>query len=291
LNVLIQYYQIKMFFMKTIIVPIDFSPISLNAAGYAAEMARSISADLSLFHICLLPITTYGDVPFPIENMDSSLSSAEDKILQVKNDLAIRTGGKVKIDTEVRVAATVTGELANYCSSKKPYAVVMGTQGTSAIERIFFGSNTINAMKHLAWPVIVVPPEAKFTAIKRIGLACDLKKVDANLPFSQIKSLVTQFNADLYILHINPEGSKGYTADKTVETRALQNMLCDLHPAYRFIDYEDIETGLEEFAMTNKLDLLITVPKRHNIIDQIFHKSHSKKLVMHTHMPVVAIHN
>jgi len=277
--------------MKTIIVPTDFSPISINAANYAAEMARSINADLSLLHICLLPITTYGEVPFPLENMDSSLSSAEDKILQVKNDLTRKTGGKVKIDTEVRTAATVTGELVNYCELKKPYVIVMGTQGTSAVERIFFGSNTIYAMRHMAWPVIVVPPEAKFNKIKKIGLACDLKKVDENVPFSQIKSLVSQFGAELFILHINPEGEKGYTAEKTVETRSIQNLLYDLHPVYRFIDYDDIETGLEEFAATNKLDLLITVPKRHNIIDKIFHKSHSKKLMLHTHVPVMAIHD
>jgi nucleotide-binding universal stress UspA family protein len=276
--------------MKTIVVPIDFSPISLNAASYAGEMARSINADLSLLHICLLPVA-HSEVPYPLENMDSLMTDAEKEIQRVKNDLLLKTGGKVKIDADVRMATTVTGELTNYCSLRKPYAVVMGTQGNSAVERIFFGSNTINAMKHLAWPVIVVPPEAKFTRIKKIGLACDLKKVDGNLPFSQIKSLVTQFNAELYILHINPEGNKGYTAEKTMETRALQNMLCDLHPVYRFIDYDDIETGLEEFAVANKLDLLITVPKRHNIIDKIFHKSHSKKLVLHTHMPVVAIHN
>jgi nucleotide-binding universal stress UspA family protein len=277
--------------MKTIIVPTDFSPISLNAANYAAEMARSINSDLSLFHICLLPITTYGDVPYPIENMDSSLSSAEEKIFEVKMDLAKKTGGKVKIDTDVRVAATVTGELANYCKEKKPYAVVMGTQGTSAVERIFFGSNTINAMKHLSWPVFVVPPEAKFTTIKKIGLACDLKNVDETVPFSQIKSLVNQFNAELYILHINAEGDKGFTTEKTIESRSLQDMLDYLHPVYRFLDYDDIENGLEEFAETNQLDLLITIPKRHNIIDKIFHKSHSKKLVMHTHVPVIAIHD
>jgi nucleotide-binding universal stress UspA family protein len=277
--------------MKTIIVPTDFSSISLNAGNYAAELARSINAELSLFHICLLPITTYGEVPSVIENMDSSLSSAEEKILEVKYDLEKKSGGLVKIDTEVRVAATIAGELANYCKQKEPYVVVMGTQGTSAVERIFFGSNTVHAMKHLAWPVIVVPPEAKFTNIKKIGLACDLKKVDESVPFSQIRSLVTQFNAELFILHINPEGDKGYTAEKTVESRALQNMLVDLHPIYRFIDYDDIENGLEEFAVTNKLDLLITVPKRHNIIDNIFHKSHSKKLVMHTHVPVMAIHD
>jgi hypothetical protein len=145
-------------------------------------------------------------------------------------------------------------------------------------------------MKHLEYPVIVVPLEAKFTNIRRIGLACDLKNVDESVPFSQIRSLVNQFNAELYILHINPDGENGYTAEKTIESRSVQNMLDDLHPFYRFLDYDDIENGLEEFAETNNLDLLITVPKTHNIIDKLFHKSHSKKLVLHTHMPVMAIH-
>jgi nucleotide-binding universal stress UspA family protein len=154
--------------MKTIVVPIDFSPISLNAASYAGEMARSINADLSLLHICLLPVA-HSEVPYPLENMDSLMTDAEKEIQRVKNDLLLKTGGKVKIDADVRMATTVTGELTNYCSLRKPYAVVMGTQGNSAVERIFFGSNTINAMKHLAWPVIVVPPEAKFTRIKKLA--------------------------------------------------------------------------------------------------------------------------
>jgi len=103
--------------MRTIVVPTDFSPISLNAVSYAAEIARSVNADLSLLHICLLPITVYGEVPYPVENMSSFMSDAEEKILQVKNDLEKKTGGKVKIDTEVRMAATVSGELANFCKS------------------------------------------------------------------------------------------------------------------------------------------------------------------------------
>ena len=272
--------------MKTIVVPIDFSPISLNAANYAVEMARFIKADLSLVHICLLPIT-YGEMTYSLENTDSLVTDAEEKILRIKNDLSVKCGGKVNIITEIKMAFTVIGELANYCSSKKPYAVVMGTQGATALERTLFGSNTIMAIKHLAYPVIAVPPKAKFHAIKKIGMACDLKKVDANIPFSQLRSLITQFNAELYILHIN---AKGYTAEKTTETRAIQNMLYDLHPHYRFIDSDDTEIALEQFAQTIKLDLLITVPKRHNIIDKIFHKSHTKKLVVQTHLPVMAIH-
>ena len=277
--------------MKTLVVPIDFSPISLNAANYAAELARSIGADLSLLHICLVPITTYGEVPYAVEHMGSYMSAAEEKILQVMNDLEKSTAGKVKIDTAVQMAATVIGGLSNFCHSTNPYAVVMGSQGSSAIERVFFGSNTISAIRQLSCPVLAVPPGAKFATIRKIGLACDLEKVDENIPFKQIKSLVTLFNAQLYILHINAEGVKGFTEEKTVETRSIQNLLYNLHPIYRFLDSDDIETGLEEFAETNKLDLLITVPKRHSVIDKIFHESHTKKLVLHTRMPVMAIHD
>jgi len=276
--------------MKTIVAPTDFSKISLNAVNYAAELACSVSADLWLLHVCLLPVT-YGEVPYPIENMGAMTNDAEERMVQLKADLIQRTKGKIKIETDVRSAATVVGELTYYCKSKEPYAVVMGTQGKSAIEKIFFGSTTVNAMKHLAWPLIIVPPEAKFTDIKRIGLATDLKDVDENIPFSEIRRLVKQFNAELFILHINTEKDKGFTIEKEIESRSLQEMLDDLHPVYRFLDNNDIETGVEEFAETNQIDLLLVVPKRHNIIDKLFHKSQSKKMALNTHVPLMAIHD
>lgn len=275
--------------MKTIVAPTDFSAISLNAVNYAAELARSINADLWVLNVCVLPVT-YSEVPYPIENIGSLTTDAEERMLQLKDDLTWRTGGKIKIYTDVKTAVTVTGELSHYCKPKEPYAVVMGTQGRSAIEKIFFGSTTIDAMKHLPWPLLIIPPEAKFTDIKRIGLACDLKDVDESVPFSEIRLLVKQFDADLYVLHINSEEEKkNFGVEKMIETRSLQTMLDDLHPIYRFIDYEDIENGLEEFAETNQIDLLLVVPKRHNIIDKLFHKSHSKKMALHTHVPLMAI--
>src|SRR4029078_7804587 len=100
----------------------------------------------------------------------------------------------IKINTEVKTASTVVTEIEDYCDDKKPYAVVMGTQGSTALERIFLGSNTIGAMKHLPWPLIIVPPEAKFIGIKKIGLACDLKKVDDSIPVKEIRLLTKEFN-------------------------------------------------------------------------------------------------
>ena len=43
--------------MKSIVVPIDFSPSSDNAARYAADLALAIKADLHLIHVIQAPVT------------------------------------------------------------------------------------------------------------------------------------------------------------------------------------------------------------------------------------------
>jgi len=48
--------------MKTLIVPTDFSPVSINAMNYAADMALNIDASLLLLHVYQIPVT-FTEVP------------------------------------------------------------------------------------------------------------------------------------------------------------------------------------------------------------------------------------
>jgi hypothetical protein len=36
--------------------------------------------------------------------------------------------------------------------------------------------------------------------------------------------------------------------------------------------------------------MLLTIPKKHNFLENIFHKSKSEDLVLHSHLPIIAIH-
>jgi nucleotide-binding universal stress UspA family protein len=274
--------------MKTIVAPTDFSPVSLNAVNYAADLACALNGSLSLIHVFQLPVI-YSEVPVVVDNIDDSLKEAEEKIRQLKDDIAKRTDGKIEINTEVKVGSVIP-ETESFCASVNPYSVIMGAQGAGALERFFFGSNTISAMKDLSWPLIVVPPEAKFTTIKKIGLACDLKKVVETAPIEEIKSLVKEFKAELHVLHVNREAERIYTSETRKESGLLQEMLEELHPVYHFLGNADIDEGLGEFAEKNNLDLLIVVPKKHNLVDKLFHKSHTKQLILHTHVPVMSVH-
>lgn len=274
--------------MKTIIVPTDFSPAAFNAANYASELAMSINASLCLLHVCPLPLI-FGEISVMPLSLTEMEENANRKLKQLKNEMTTATDNKLKIYTEVRIGSVVT-ELKIFCASVKPFAVVMASRGAGAVERFFFGSNTLNAMKSLNWPLIVVPADARFRHIRKIGLACDYNQTRDTIPTKEIKDLVKQFKAELFIVYVNISQAEKFNDRMIEESGYLQEMLDELHPKYDFIGHTDLEEGLIKSIDRNQLDLLIVSPRKHGLADRIFHPDHAKRLVLHAHLPVMAIH-
>lgn len=274
--------------MKTIVVPVDFSTISLNAANYAADMSCVLGTNLALLYVCPLPVIL-SEVPVQPISMEEMIANGEKEISALKEKLEARVGDRIKIFTQVEEGDTVAG-IDAYCKSIRPYAVVMGSESLGAIERALMGGKTIDAMKKLHWPLLVIPPNVKFASIRKIGLACDFRKVVETIPVKEIKNLVREFNAELHVLHVSHHPGDTFSAQTIEESEWVAEMLGELNPKYDFIRDSDIEKGIADFAEKNNLDLLITIPKKHSLASQLFQHSHSTRLVLHTHVPVLAIH-
>ena len=274
--------------MKTIIVPTDFSPAALNATNYAADMALAIKANLLLFHVYQLPLSV-SDTPIVLLSVDELKEAAETKLAQLKKDLGHITSGALQIDTEARLG-NMSDELEDCCNNIQPLAVVMGTKGHSAVERALFGSNTLTVIKHLSWPVICVPLGKEYgTGIKRIGLACDFREVKETTPVGVIKTLVKEFKAELHVLNVDHD-NKHFSTDTPYQSVLLHTALEELNPQYHYIENKDIEDGINKFAETNNLDLIITIPKKHKLLEGLFKKSSTKQLVFDSHVPVMCVH-
>jgi nucleotide-binding universal stress UspA family protein len=274
--------------MKTIIVPTDFSPIATNAMNFAADMAVNINASLMLLHIYQVPVSM-TDVPVVMVSAEELRKSSEAKLQELKDSLTHITSGKIKVYTEARMG-DVSDELEDVCKLIQPFAVIMGTRGASRVERVLFGSTTLTAIRHLKWPVIVVPPGKEYgTGIKKIGFACDFDKVIESTPIQFIKNMVKEFAAELHVLNVDYEG-RHFKPETPEESMLLNELLADLNPAYHFIEHADVEDGINEFAERNNIDLLITIPKKHKLLDSLFKKSSTKQLVTQSHVPVMCVH-
>ena len=273
--------------MKTIIIPTDFSPISINAINYGVGMAKEIGANIILFYTYNIPMSI-TEVPVQMAGIEEMRKSAENKLQSLKENLEHISSGTVKIKIEIRLGNTVD-ELQDYCKGINPIAIIMGTRGTSDIDTVFFGSTSLKAIRHLSWPVIVVPPGKTYQDIKKIGFACDFKQVLETTPVNKIKDIIKGFDSKLYVLNID-HNDKNFSPDTPHESILLHEMLDDLNPSYHFINHPDIAEGVRKFAEENNLDMIIVIPKKHTLFESLFHKSNSKQLITHTHIPVMCMH-
>lgn len=271
--------------MKKIIAATDFSADAENAVHYAADMALSINTSLVLLNVCQLPLS-FGDVPVAVY-IDDLIKEAEQDIEELKTSLNNRMGGKLAIETIVKTGAFFE-ELELVCEQLTPYVVVTGSQGRTATQRLLFGSHAVHAMQHLKWPMITVPLNTKYAAIKNIGLACDFDSVIETTPVDEIKTLVNDFHAKLHILNTGKE--EIVDPDVVFQSGLMQEMLASLNPTYHFITHENVEDGILTFADENKINLLIVLPKKRSLMDKLVHRSHTKQLVLHSHVPVMALH-
>jgi len=274
--------------MKTIIVPTDFSPIATNAMHYAIDMAKKVNASLLLLHVYQVPVS-FTDTPIVLVSIEDLRKGAEEQVAHLKTEVEHFTSGSLKVYTETRLG-NVADELENLCNKINPFAVVMGTKGASGVERILFGSNTLTAIRHLTWPVICVPPGKTFgDGIKKIGFACDFKDVVKTTPTHYIVDFVKEFNAELDVLNVDYH-NKHFKPETPEESALLHTMLEEAKPIYHFIEHADIEDGINEFAEKNNIDLIITIPKKHRLLEGVFKASSTKQLVYQSHVPVMCVH-
>ncbi len=272
--------------MKTIIIATDFSSSAMNAAKYGIKMAESVNGDVLLFNVFEV-LANYGEMVIDI-NVDNLKKDAVNDMETFKSALIQDTGTKINITSDVRLGV-FSDELNTVCETINPYSVIMGSQGKVATERVLFGNHAIYAMKHLAWPLITVPITATFCSIKKIGLAYDFEKeLDSNFT-EEIKLIAHDFDATIHVL--NAEKKDEFDADFVLLSGRLEKSLAPVTVKFHFITSNNVNEGVIDFAEKNSIDLLIVMPKYHSILEKLIHKSHLKQMVLHSHVPVLALHH
>lgn len=271
--------------MKMIIAATDFSPAATHAATYAAAMAMALGADLFLLH-AYEPPASYGEISFPID-FGNWEQDAQATLRALQHDLERQTNGLVKVGGQVHLGS-FHHELSLVCEELKPYAVVIGMTGKTAAERALFGSNAVHTLKHLPWPVIAVPQNKEFSGIWKIGLASELEQVTEIFPFPEIELLLKDFKAELHVLNV---GSKTvYDPEVKFASQIISDKLKAVKLQFHFLSDGDIDQGIIDFAEKMAIDLLIVLPKRRSFIDALLHRSHTRQFVLHSHVPVMALH-
>jgi nucleotide-binding universal stress UspA family protein len=267
--------------MKTILVPTDFSKAAGNAAEYAISFAKIIKAKVLLFHAYHLPNpVSKGPVIM--------ITTAE---LQKRNELLLKGEAarlKKKCGIEVKYLAKMGLAVDEILEEERNASmIIMGMKGAGKLSEALMGSITTATLRKSKIPVLVIPEEVKYKNPEKIVLACDYDPRTDLQTLNALKDLMKTFGSKIYVVNVK-EKKESLSMEKMLGTK-LEGKLCDVQHVYCFREKEDIVDGINEFVKGHNADMVAIIPHHYNLMERLFHKSISKKMAFHTHVPLLAL--
>lgn len=140
--------------IKSILVPVDFSPDSTRSLSYAAPLAAQLNAKLVLLHV-VEPVATpdfAGAFPLAMDN-DKALAESKIALESIAKKLKVPTKS---IDRIITRFGRAYHEIAEAARSLKVDLVVLATRGNTGLKHVLLGSTAERVVRHAPCPVLVV---------------------------------------------------------------------------------------------------------------------------------------
>ena len=142
--------------IQRILVPIDFSGSTSLTLRCAAEMAKTFSARLTLYHVLHTVLPPATPVPWALEQW--SEESEKDAASRLR-ELAASLGGDVQ--SEIAVEAGVPWDsIVGRATKDGSDLIVMATHGRTGLKHVLLGSVAERVSRHAPCSVMIVRQHA-----------------------------------------------------------------------------------------------------------------------------------
>jgi len=287
--------------MVRIFVPINFSEYSINALNYAIILGQKLPSEVTLIH-CSSPLL---DTP-PISNTDSDIGGAtkavdqSKTIVEEKLSKLIQSVEKRLSDTQKQNLKIVTHLETGYAEdilvdlskNEDPDVIVMGTKSKGETIKELLGSVTSDVVKNAKVPVLAVPAESSINLeeINNILFVTDFNTSDYR-SLHKLVRLITPFETCIHAIHFTTSLPDKYDKMKLEEMR----FYCDRTYRNHHINFECITSdnyidSLDQVITSKRISLIAMTRHKRNVISQMFHPSFSRKMLFHTDIPLLVLH-
>jgi len=276
--------------MNNFIVPIDFSETSKNAARYAAHISNLVpDAHLILYNV--FDALEYGSDSSPL-GTEGEEDASRKKIVElalesVRIDISALTSARISVVAEESNHFLDT--LEAYVKKNNIQLIIMGLTGSTRLGQVFMGSNALNIVKRAIAPVIITPEHTHSTSAKNVLLLTDFQDVENTIPIDTVKSVLNLFNPRLFIVNVDDEHYVQVTEEYKAERQKLEEKLKEYKPEFFFIRLFDFVEATNQFVADNHIDLILTFPRKHSWLSNVFKTTSTSKLAYHSHVPIAAI--
>lgn len=272
--------------MKSILVPIDFSLKSENALKYAIDLNQQLKAEVKLLGSFQRYLFTHNgpliDIP------DSGIKDyVENEIREMKKNKEMLFPG-TKFSSHIIDGFSWTGILEDEKINDADL-IVLGIDKTNPISNFLTTGLSFNIIQKSILPVIAIPPEARYSGIKKIVFAAnygtdDFKNASDLISFAKI------FDAEIVLFHIS-DNTHEFDFN---EFSIFASHLCEEYKynkiSVKVYEDRDVYHGINKYLEENHIDLFSISMRNRSFYSRDFQPSLTKKMVYHSNIPTLIFH-
>ena len=265
--------------MRKLIIATDFSPASEKAIDYGCMIACKFNLPVCLIHVYSMPLLT----PAP------QLPVTEEAVLQAVNEEMNRLRERMHKTYALPVHITIlsgdpASQLQQYVTSND--ILVMGMKGSGKTIRSIFGSVTVGMKNACNAPLFIVPENETVHSPNKIALAVEPGTVDGTFKPDILIELGRHFQSKMLIIKVL-KSNQSIVNELVYRSKHLSGVLKELNPEYRFPRSDDVPAAIENVCDKEQVNLLVMIPQHHTLLDKILNVQETRKLLFHTHIPLL----
>lgn len=268
--------------IKTILIPTDFSKNAGRAAEYAIQNLAAPDVCFWLVHV------------YHIYYTGAVISVDLDDLLQQEREASLKKEAEAlqikypKITIKYRaIQGLLVDVVTRLIDSQAIDLIVMGTKGASGVKEVLLGSNAANIMRNASIPIILVPDSAEIRPIKRILFATDLQYINGYDSIQPLHAIAKETGAKIEILHLSEVIPDAIGMNR--EELRLDTVFMDVPHEFHFREQLATEDDILDYSHEIDADLIVVVSRQHGFFYRLLHRSVTRKLSMHTDLPVLVL--
>lgn len=288
-----------------ILVPIDFSTYSKQAALFAFHLAHRHGVSLKFLYSFVDPIYSKRSQLNDTLNFDpdsthkeatiKEISDSEKRMAQFEAELVdlIKKGIIPPVKFSHNIEEGVPEDVINqYARDNYPMLIVMGTREAGSKERDLVGSVTAEVLDTCRFPILTIPdnvsPEQHPAPINIVFFS-NFDQQDI-LALDTMLKLLPYENLNITLIKLP---SKKFTGDTNAALNRLRDYCTSHYKGHNFntvnIHIDSIEDEFKKIVNGNQINLIAVPNKKKNVFARFFNPGVAHRLLFHSEIPMMVI--
>ena len=288
-------------FIEKILVPVDFSSASLNAACYAAHVAHQKGAEISLIHVYFNPIADpvacdyFYTFPTSVgETLNEIIENARDLMHEFRGSLDLYLNehkfSDITVYTELAGGIAEEGIL-DFADTGKFDLLIVGVQGKGDNVN-WVGNFKVGIINKSRIPILAIPDNVSYkeSMFKRLAYATNFDKSDGKA-IRELLKIASPLEVHICVVHISDSIDNPFINYDLAHFREKYVGDVDqISMDFDLIVNKNLALGIENYILEHEIDVISVTAHKRNLLTSLFKPSLTKELLFRLEIPMLIFH-